>query len=95
MLVAIDFDGVVTENETLWAGFIEACTLYHDYDVCIVTQNYPDERPDIQEFADELDIPVFYTMSYKKDEWMQSHLGRQPDIVIDDQPGAWVSDSWA
>lgn len=94
MLLAIDFDGVISEDEAMWKGFIRAAKDDLGHDVAVVTQNYPDERPDIQEFADDLDIPVFYTMSYKKDEWMESHLGRQPDIVIDDEPRSWVSDSW-
>lgn len=85
---AIDFDKTITADPHMFFDIVKMCQLY-GYDVRIVTFRHAGgHNQDIALFNAGLGIPVIYTSGEPK--WAECHrLGFYPNIVMDDNPGAW------
>lgn len=89
LTLALDYDGTVTADPGLWAGFIELARA-RGHRVAIVTMRYPDEAIDPAIAARAW--RVIYTGRRAK----AAHLagrGIAIDIWIDDNPGFILADA--
>lgn len=78
MRIALDYDGTITRDPTLWELFVlEARASGHE--VRVVTSRHPEDAP---EFAG---CPIFATGMKPKGPFLLS-LGWVPDVWIDDHP---------
>jgi len=85
MIICIDFDGTYTADPILWNHFIETAKS-HGHDVVCATMRYPTENDPIETLLEGRVSEIIYTCRKAKKEYVTTHLGKKPDIWIDDNP---------
>lgn len=88
MLIAIDFDGTLTEDPALWREFVfQARERGHRF-VCITARRNTDENTQlINDWMDEnlIQMPLHFTNLASKVEYATKR-GLNVDVWIDDDP---------
>lgn len=82
--ICVDFDDVITDNQSAWISFISAFKSV-GYRVIVCTYRNPNTSPEDLNFLKELNIPVFFTNYVAKKEYLKNN-GITVDIWIDDTP---------
>lgn len=81
MRIGLDFDGTVTADPELWAGFV-ALAKARGHEVIVTTYRDDDgDNADVEKFIKHVDIPVIYTGAKQK-----AHKAHKIDVWIDDHP---------
>lgn len=84
MIIALDFDGTAGRDLSAWGDVVHILKK-HGHDVCIVTNNYPNQREDISYVGAEWNVPVFFAKEADKGPFMEMR-GVDVDVWIDDNP---------
>lgn len=88
MLIAIDFDGTLTEDAELWRGFIEFAKQLGHRVICVTARcDTEDDNDTVDEWMIKHDIklPIYYTSRGSKVAHMEA-VGIKVDIWIEDNP---------
>lgn len=86
MIIALDWDGTITQDIMAWTEFVINMTK-RSHEVIIVTMRYPSEQENIKETTIGILCKVYYTSRRAKAEFL-STLDIFPDVWIDDNPNA-------
>lgn len=78
MRIAVDHDGTITRDPSLFLAFIRAA-LANGHEVLCVTMRSPDQP------LEAMPCPIIYTDCEKKGFFMEKS-GRHVDVWIDDHP---------
>lgn len=93
MQIAIDFDNTLTEDASLWRGFIEAAQKNGHRCFCVTARRDTSDNHEIIDkwMADNgIDIPIVCTSLRSKVQHV-SKIGIKIDIWIDDDPKTLVN----
>lgn len=82
--IAIDFDDTIDADRELFKLWIEAA-LDRGHNVCIITNNYADQRGDIIDYGLNVGVPVFFAGTMHKSDFAEKR-GIPVDIWVDDHP---------
>jgi len=92
MLICIDFDGTYTADPELWDLFLEAAKMKGHTVVC-ATMRYENELQPVRNMLEGKVSEIIPTSRKAKHAFVRNHLGKRPDIWIDDQPHWLFEDS--
>ena len=84
MVISVDWDGTAGADPELFEIFIVAAKL-RGHVVLLCTQRNAEQGPEIQEFADRMDINVVWAYGFSKLE-ATANAGFPVDVWIDDNP---------
>jgi len=90
MLIALDYDGVITENGAFWLRFIEMAR-GDGHEVICVTGRHKLEK-DAGVLAFKRHMKFYFTGGRAKREFMDEQ-NIKPDVWIDDNPYFIVNDA--